>query len=96
MPKKYKVHESRKRSLLKTIGVRAIEITGDTLVLGFIFNQVLKFPVAESYGLGFGITLIVDVICLVLTYLWERLWARIDYGRYVHERGKKCKECRTH
>ena len=92
--KRYKVHESKKRSLFKTLGVRIIELTGDTLVIGTIFTTFLGMSSEIGYGLGFLITLIVDLICMVLTYLWERLWIRIDYGRNVHPHGEKCKECK--
>lgn len=94
MPSKYKIHESRKRSLFKTIGVRIIELAGDTFIIGFLLNLLNpERTLIENYGLGFVITLIVDLVCLVLTYLWERIWTRIEYGRRVHEKGQPCEEC---
>ena len=68
-----KVYETRKRSLLKAISFRIIEIAIDSAILSIFVSP----PVA----IGLGVAL--EGICLLLHFGFERIWNKIDYGRQV-------------
>ncbi len=68
-----KINETRKRSLLKAVSFRIIEIGLDTLILSYFITPMIAFGVAVG----------VEVMCLILHYLFERLFNRIPYGREV-------------
>ena len=68
-----KINETRKRSFLKAISFRVIEIALDALILSFFITPAIAFGVAVS----------LEVMCLVLHYTFERLANRIQWGRYV-------------
>lgn len=83
---KHKVSETRKRSLLKTISGRILEILIGTTVFGTILF-FLGFP--SPYQLGFALNLLEELICLKVTYLTERIWNRIQWGRKIENINKK-------
>ena len=83
--KKYKVHETNKRSLVKAIGFRIIEVLVDMII------GIVLFGLEPAMALGYSI--LVEIACFSLYYVWERIWTRIEYGRHVHEKGTTCKEC---
>ena len=68
-----KINETRKRSLLKAVSFRIIEVGVDTLILSFFITPVIAFSVAVA----------VEVTCLTLHYIFERIFNRISYGREV-------------
>ena len=68
-----KVNETKKRSLLKAVSFRIIEIIVDSAILSvFVDIQI---------AIGLAITL--EVVCLILYYLFERIWNKTDYGREI-------------
>ena len=68
-----KVYETRVRSLLKAVSFRVIEITVDTFILSFF----VAIPVALI------LAILLEVVCFLLHYSFERAWNKIDFGRYV-------------
>ena len=81
---KLKVHETKKRSIFKAVSFRIIEVTVTTLLFA------TKNPIETA----FGFALIAEGLCLTLTYLGERIWNRISFGRHVY-RGKECEVCQN-
>lgn len=79
---KHRVNETRKRSMLKAISGRIIEIIIGTLVQGSILKY-LGLPI--PYELGFIMTLIEEVICFCICFVNERIWNRINWGREVED-----------
>lgn len=77
--KERKVNETPLRSFLKTMGFRVVEVLVDTLLLEIINKDI---------GENFLIAIAIELICWTLSFLWERLWNRIDFGREV-----KCPHC---
>lgn len=77
---KHKINETRKRSLLKAVSGRVIEVTIGTFVQGFLLG-LLGFP--APYELGFIMTLIEEITCFCICLINERIWNRIDWGRNV-------------
>ena len=67
------IHETRKRSLTKALAFRIIEIMVDSMILSFFVMP------AVAIGLAVGL----EIICLMLHYAFERIWDRIQWGRYV-------------
>lgn len=65
---------TRKRSLLKTVSWRAIA-TAVTVILVYLFTGKIHI----SLGVG-GLELVSKII---LYYLHERVWDRINYGRIM-------------
>jgi hypothetical protein len=68
-----KINETRRRSILKAISFRIIEVVVDSLIL-------LLF-VSPTKAIGLGV--LFESICLGLDYLKERVWNKTDYGREV-------------
>ena len=71
-----KVNETHKRSLLKGVTAKILEILFDFMILNLIFQRPL-----ESVGVAVGI----EVICYVLTYINERVWNKCKWGRRIYE-----------
>jgi len=78
------VHETKSRSVFKAVSFRVIEVAVTTIGLVILQNPV---------EIAFGFALMAEGLCLALTYLAERIWNRINYGRHVY-RGKKCEQCK--
>ena len=70
-----RVHETKRRSLIKAISFRIVEIAVDTIILNLF--------VAPAIALALAITL--EAICFGLHFLFERVWNKISYGRYIKE-----------
>lgn len=67
------IHETRRRSLLKAVTVRIIGIALDTFILSFFVE------VHTATVLAFAL----EGVCLVSHYGIERVWNRIQRGRYI-------------
>jgi len=68
-----RIHETRKRSLLKGLTQRIIEVAVDTLILSFFATPHTALALA----------VIIELLCWGSHYANERLWNRFDYGREV-------------
>lgn len=68
-----KINETRKRSLLKGLTQRIVEISVDTLILSFFATPHTALILAVT----------IEFLCWGVHYLNERLWNRIDYGREI-------------
>jgi len=68
-----RINETNKRSLLKAISFRILEIAIDSVIL-----SVFVTP-PTAIGLAAGL----ETTCLVLYFVFERIWNRINYGREV-------------
>jgi len=75
---KHKVNESRKRSLVKAISFRIIEVIADVVILLALMRTGLPAIVIAGAG-----ALAVEASCGIGYYLWERLWNRINWGREI-------------
>ena len=74
----HKVNETRKRSLVKTISFRVIEVIMDILIiLTLIRSGLPELMIAGICAIS------VEASCGIGYYIWERLWNRIDWGRIV-------------
>jgi len=65
-------HETRKRSLLKAITFRVIEIAIDTIILSFF--------VVPHVAIGLAVGM--ECICFILHYLFERIWNKVNWGKH--------------
>jgi len=74
-----KVCETKKRSLVKAISFRIIEVAIDTLILSFFIPVPIAFVLAMA----------VEGICFALHFAFERVWNKIDYGRHIYKRKNK-------
>lgn len=70
---KHKITETRKRSLLKGLTARILEITLDTFVLSFFIK----------IEIGLGLSIFLEATCYCVSYANERGWNRINWGRKV-------------
>ena len=68
-----KINETRKRSLLKAVSFRGLEIALDTVILS-IFVE-LKTAI--------WLALLLEGLCLALHYGFERIWNKSQYGRHI-------------
>jgi uncharacterized membrane protein len=71
---KHEVSETHKRSLLKGISSRVVEVLVDTAIISLA-------GVAPEVSLGLSIA--VEASCFVLCYVIERIWNRIQWGRKI-------------
>jgi uncharacterized membrane protein len=67
------IYETRKRSLLKAITFRIVEIALDTIILSFFVTPEI------ALGLAVGL----ELTCFLLHFGFERLWNKTDYGRLI-------------
>jgi len=67
------INETRKRSLLKAVSFRGLEIALDTVILS-IFVE-LKTAI--------WLAILLEGLCLALHYGFERAWNKSQYGRHV-------------
>jgi len=81
----YRINETRKRSLLKTVTSRLLEILADTLIFECIFRFLNIFD-SFSLAYSFGIAILVEGTCFCSGYLNERIWNKINWGREVKNR----------
>ena len=89
--RKYRVEESKKRSILKSLTASCSEIFFDVILFSFLL-QLLGIPHLESIGMGLGISLMDEAICCLTFYFNERVWNRLQFGRRIvssKERRKK-------
>lgn len=68
-----KINETRRRSLLKAVSFRVIEVTASSIVLSFFVTTY------EAIGLA----VLLEGLCFGLQYLGERVWNKIGYGREI-------------
>lgn len=68
-----KINETRKRSLLKAISFRLIEIALDALILSIFLEIHLALSLAVA----------LEGLCLLLHYGFERAWNKSQYGRHT-------------
>ena len=66
--------ESRLRSMVKSIIYRLLSIIGTSVISWFITHDVKETVL---------ITIVIQVFLVVLYYLNERVWNRIDWGKTV-------------
>lgn len=79
---RHRVNEIRKRSILKTITSRIIETIVDTLLIGSVY---FFLGVPNSYELASALSIAIEVLCTLTTYLNDRLWNKIQWGREVED-----------
>jgi len=65
--------EHRKRSLCKTLSWRLFSFL---LTVTIIYAYTKKLSQAISVGAG------IDLVKMVLYYVHERIWNRVDFGRH--------------
>jgi len=83
-----RIYETRGRSLLKAISFRLIEIGVDTGLIYLVFSHldaIAEFLHLSYLQTAFGLAVTLELICLTLHYGFERLWNKINYGRYIVE-----------
>lgn len=76
----HKVNETRIRSVSKTVTGRLIEIAIGTLAFGTVLT-FLGFH--APYETGFLLNVTEESICTIVTYVTERVWNRINWGRII-------------
>jgi len=79
---KHKVSETCIRSLLKTVSARLLEILIDTILLGVIYS-LLGIP--RPYEIAFSLSVVIECLCALATYVNERLWNKVQWGREVRD-----------
>lgn len=76
---KHIVNDTRLRSIFMALTGRALEVAIGTFILAFIFTQNLH--------LSFGIAVVNETLCALVTYLNERIWNKIQWGRRITHEG---------
>jgi len=71
-----KVYETRKRSLLKAVSFRVVEVIVDTFILSIFVDT----------RIALGLAVALEGVCLLLDFSKERIWNKIEYGRYIIRR----------
>lgn len=86
MSHRHKVEDTRARSLLKALTAKVAEILVDTLLVGSVLNY-LHIP--RPYELAGGFAVAIEVMCFITSYIVDRLWNKIQWGRRVEEIDKE-------
>jgi uncharacterized membrane protein len=72
------VKETKKRTVIKTISWRVIAILNSWTVLSIVVN-----------GSNLIKALIMNLSGFIIFYLFERVWSKIKYGRFIIEEKNK-------
>jgi uncharacterized membrane protein len=81
------VDETKTRSLAKTVTSRIVEVIVDTAVIASFLSALAGWGGGwEKYVV---VAILVESICAASSYLNERLWNRIQWGRRIKRRGQK-------
>ena len=76
----HSVNETKLRSVFKSASGRIIEIIIGTLTFGSILT-LLGFH--APYEMGFLLNITEEGLCTIVTYVTERIWNRISWGRII-------------
>lgn len=68
-----KVVETKKRHIVKTISWRVLATTNSFLILSMGWSGNLNNAI------------IMNITGMVVMFFFERIWSKIDYGRYTEE-----------
>lgn len=80
MNDKHVVWESRRRSILKALTGRALEISIGTFVVSyFILGDITK---------SFGIATLHEMLCAITSYINDRIWNLSQWNRRVTHKGE--------
>lgn len=71
-------HETKARSILKTLTMKLLEILTSSLICYLIFGDIL---------IALGLPILLEGIQTILYFIHERMWSLISWGE------KKCKDC---
>jgi len=75
------VDETRKRSLAKTVTLRAFEIAVDTVLIAWLLSVFSAF--GDGWSTYLAVAVLIESICAGTSYLNERLWNRVQWGRRI-------------
>jgi len=70
-----RVNETRRRSLLKAVSFRILEIAVDSVILSFFVTTAVAV----------GLAILLEGLCLAAHFIFERVWNKINYGRVITE-----------
>jgi len=89
---KMKFNDTRKRSFLKALTAYLLEVGADILISSGILTLLGLPPETAIIG-GIGIATIIELFCLLIHYLNDRIWNKTQWGRNAKdERNKECLE----
>lgn len=74
----HKINETRKRSIVKTVSFHIVQVIVDAIIL---YSMVLQGLPPEIIALAGAV--VVESVCLIGYFFWERLWNRIDWEREI-------------
>lgn len=77
---KHKVYDTHKRSMLKALTARLLEIFIDTLCIGGVLHLT---EIPNAFQLGFSFAVVTEALCALVTYINDRIWNRFQWGREV-------------
>jgi hypothetical protein len=77
----HKVCESHKRTLLKGVTAKVLEVSFDLVIFSSVLSQYMPPQLAILDSLG--ISIMIESFCFGLGYLNERLWNKVQWGRKV-------------
>lgn len=82
------VNETKKRSLLKAVTARIMEVIVDTLLFEFFFGLL---GLEGMLHISLGIAISIEFLCFLTCYVNERAWNRIQWGRKIEIKKKRKK-----
>lgn len=72
------IKETKKRTIFKSISWRMVAVINSW--------TILSFGLVTS---NFWNAIIMNVTGFLLFYIFERIWSKIDFGRYYEKKNKK-------
>lgn len=79
----HKVCETRLRTFLKNLTGNGIEFVIDFFILDAVICR-LSPTIAQALGIA-GISALIEGVCFIISYLTDRGWNLIQWGRKVTE-----------
>jgi len=78
----HKIYETHKRTLLKGITAKVLEVSFDFLIFNSILSHIIPSQLEAALE-SLGIAILIEGVCFALGYLNERGWNRIQWQRKV-------------
>ena len=70
-------HETRLRSFVKSLIYRILSITGTGILTWIITGDIRE---------TISITLVIQIFLIILYYVFERVWNKVNWGRMVNDK----------
>lgn len=83
------ITETRLRTFLKNATGNIIEVLIDFFLLDAAWSALFGQSFTAIFG-SLGMSIVIEGVCFTVSYLTDRAWNRISWGRHIY-----CKQCKN-